>query len=274
MKKILQISLIIFIGLFSCNSKKEIDLKLPPYKPQYVVECYMMPGQTFKLLLSQSTGIENTIPLDPLVFADVKIFHNSDTIQLEPIPYLDTTYYKFYTYTSNRQVEYDTVHPYYLEIKIQNSDVVLRSQTKFLAKPVIKEIAMNTLNGDDYSLNVTVDDIDKGKTNYYLFQILDSAAGREFNYRPRNRAYFDDKLVASDRIGIYTSYRYGLGESIIARAFHLTKDHYDFISSIDEAQNANGNPFGRPTFIVSNVSGGVGIFTTINFSERFAVIGQ
>lgn len=273
MKQIL-ISILALIILFcgSCNSKREIDLKLPPYKSQYVVECYLVPGQKYKLLINESTGIENSVPLNPLVFAEVRIFHKNDTILLNEFPIIDTVYYKAYNYVSSRIVEYDTVNPYFLEIKPLNSDKVLRAQTQFIRRPKITELSQSSMNGDDYSLSLYVKDVDPSQTNYYFFNIVDSLSKYDFGHGPRNRSYLDDKLIINGKIGIFTSYKYGLGETLIAKAYHLTKAHYDFLTSLEEARNANGNPFGRPTFVQGNVSGGVGIFTSMNYDERHFTI--
>lgn len=264
------IALVLF--LVSCNSKKEIDLKLPPYKPQYIVECYLTPNEPFRLLLSQSSGIENSIPLNPLIFADVRVFHKNDTILFDDFPVVDTAFYKAYNYVSNSIVEYDTINPYFLEIKIRNSNEVLRAQTRFLKRPKINKIGMSTIDGIDISLNLSIDDVSKSENNYYYFMIIDSLKRYDFEARPRNSALLDDKLVTDRQIGIYSSYKYNEGESLITRVYNITKEHYDFLASVDEAQNANGNPFGRPTFITSNVSGGVGIFTTLNYDEKKIVI--
>jgi hypothetical protein len=267
---IIILALILFV--VSCNSKKEIDLKLPPYKPQYLVECYLTPNEPFRLLLSQSSGIESSIPLNPLVLADVRVFHKSDTILFDDLPIIDTSYYKAYNYVSNSIVEYDTVNPYFLEIRIRNSNDVLRAQTKFLKRPKINKIGMSTINGTDISLNLSIDDVSKIENNYYYFMIIDSLKKYDFEVRPRNSALFDDKLITDGKVAIYTSYKYNEGESLLARVYNITKDHYDFLASVDEAQNANGNPFGRPTFLVSNVSGAVGIFTALNFDEKKLVV--
>ncbi|HTF82243.1 MAG TPA: DUF4249 family protein [Cytophagales bacterium] len=262
------------LGLLGCNLKKEIDLNLPPYKSQYLVECYLIPGKKYRLLLSQSTSIQNEIPLNPLVFATARIYHNNDTIVLDDFPEVDQKYSKFYNYTANEIVEYDTVHPYYLEIKIQNTDVVLRAQTKFLRKPKVNPIIISTRNDLDFSLNVSTQDVDPTQINYYMFQIMDSSDVYDLESRPRNRSYLDDRLISNNNVGIYTSFKYGFGEAIIAKIYHLTPEHYEFLTSIDEAQNANGNPFGRPTFVSGNVSGGVGIFTSINHDEKSMTIGH
>lgn len=135
------------------------------------------------------------------------------------------------------------------------------------------EVGQTTKNGDDFSLSLSVNDVDPAHTNYYMFTIVDSLPKYDFSKGPRNRSYLDDNLIINGKVGIFTSFKYGLDEKLIAKAYHLTKDHYEFLTSLEEARNANGNPFGRPTFPVSNVSGGVGIFTSMNYDERHLVVG-
>jgi hypothetical protein len=52
----------------------------------------------------------------------------------------------------------------------------------------------------------------------------------------------------------------------------LTEEHHNFKESVNNAQSSNGNPFGQPANIITNLTGGLGIFTALNFSEKNIVI--
>jgi Domain of unknown function (DUF4249) len=260
--------------LHSCNIKKEIELNLPSYGQAYVVECYLMPDQPYQLLLSQSEAIESSIPLNPIIDADVFIYHNGDTIRLEAFPVYDSLKLKVYNYSSSKIVAYDTIHPFSLEIRIKNSNVVLRSQTIFLKKPKLDSIQVKTSDSVNYAINATFNDIDLLNDNYYYFQIYDYKDARDLNSSPKNSGLFTDKLISNGKIGLFTSYKYTNAEKIAVRAFNLDKDHYTFMSTFGGAQNALGNPFGKPTFIQGNVSNAIGIFTAMSYDEKLLTIGK
>jgi len=48
--------LLVAIAFASCNLEKEIELELPEYERQTVVECYLEPGLPYTLLLTKSDG--------------------------------------------------------------------------------------------------------------------------------------------------------------------------------------------------------------------------
>ena len=53
---------------------------------------------------------------------------------------------------------------------------------------------------------------------------------------------------------------------------HLTLDYYNFLTSINNAINANGNPFAQPATIQSNINGGIGIFTGLSYDQRYILV--
>lgn len=81
----------VMIALGSCNLEKEIDLNLPLYDGQLVVECYLEPGKPFNLLLTQSSGFFEPFSLETEQFlsdllvndAQVQIEHGGETYDLE-----------------------------------------------------------------------------------------------------------------------------------------------------------------------------------------------
>ena len=66
MKNIIQYIgvLILFLASFTaCNLEKEVEIVLPAYERQYVVECYLEPGKPFNLLLTKSSSYFDSISL-------------------------------------------------------------------------------------------------------------------------------------------------------------------------------------------------------------------
>jgi hypothetical protein len=88
------LSLILFLSAIatSCNLSKEVDINLPEYTDQPVVECYLIPGQRYELLLTHSNSFFDPLTgSDPSAYllsilepgAKVMIIHGNDTIHLK-----------------------------------------------------------------------------------------------------------------------------------------------------------------------------------------------
>src|SRR6478609_8996865 len=92
--------LLIAISLLfqSCNMQKDVDLKLPPYENQMLVECYLAPGKPFRLSILESVSyLANPFP--PTVdSAFVTITHNGIVDTLEYNPQYDPVDQKLYNY--------------------------------------------------------------------------------------------------------------------------------------------------------------------------------
>ncbi len=50
--------------LVSCNLTRDVDIELPEYDRQPVVECYLEPGKPFRLLLTRSYAFFDEFGLD------------------------------------------------------------------------------------------------------------------------------------------------------------------------------------------------------------------
>ena len=83
---------------------------------------------------------------------------------------------------------------------------------------------------------------------------------------------FNDNLFNGQQFSFYTGYAFNRGDTVTGRLYHLTDEHNSFTESVNNAQVSNGNPFGQPANIISNLTGGIGIFTTLNFAEKKLVI--
>ena len=59
------ITLLAVLAFFSaCNLTNDVNIDLPDYDRQPVVECYLEPGKPFRLLLSQSYSFFDPFGLD------------------------------------------------------------------------------------------------------------------------------------------------------------------------------------------------------------------
>lgn len=50
-------------------------------------------------------------------------------------------------------------------------------------------------------------------------------------------------------------------DSVVVTLFHIQKEYYDYLNSVENANSAFFDPLLNPEAIKSNITGGVGIFT-------------
>ena len=82
----------------------------------------------------------------------------------------------------------------------------------------------------------------------------------------------EDRLNNGRNFTVGTSYRFFAGDTVTATLYHTDQAFYRFRRSLNDARNANGNPFAQPSAIYSTVQGGIGIFTVLNYNRLTRVV--
>jgi hypothetical protein len=269
-----------FLSFSACgNLEKEIDLDLPEYQNQYVVECYLEPGQPFSLLLTQSFAYFDPFPTDLADFVDnllvdsavVVISHNGTdyTLANQLFPNLITG--KVYNYFNPELVPQDYDHDFSLKITLPNGKTIT-STTRLLPVVPIDSVVVEFNEKEDTLARVlTYLTDDQSTENYYRRMLhensLDSLPQQDFTT-------FDD-FVDDGRILFGSSYDFVEGDTVYNTIFHIERAYFDYWESVVNAVNANGNPFAQPTAIISNVTGdanALGIFTGISYDRDTTII--
>lgn len=265
MKRILKysISCLAFV-LASCNLQQEITINLPPHERELVVECYLEPGKPYRLLLTESTAFGASPLPNALVPAIVTITHRGVTDTLSLIPTIDTAYYKFYNYVSDKQAVYDTINEYRLDIQLLTTLRRFTATTKFM--PIIPINSYRFVVRDDSSaaIRLSVND-PTNQTNFYRLMVN----GDTLRNPERFSQTFSDDFFDNGRITFFSNFRFDLGDPLVLTLIHMTPEHFMFWRSIQDALAASGNPFSVPSRIKSNIVGGTGIFTTLSFDRRY-----
>ena len=261
--------------------EREIDIDLPEYSGQVVVECYLEAGKPYNLLLTQSAGffdpIDTSDPLalftDPLEQgAQVHILYRNDTVILEnadPLIYLPQVR-RFANYYSSELVPMDFDNDFHLDIITQNGGKITGT-TRLLPVVPIDSVVVEADPGNDttYRLLTYFTD-DQDQDNYYRrilnYATLDSVPDQDF--------VTDDRFV-EDVVVFGTGYDLVKGDTAYNTLFHIDEAHYDFSISVFNAISANGNPFAQPGRITSNVYGPgdpIGIFTGLSYDRVITII--
>lgn len=278
MKNIPFIIILISILLFeACNLEKEIEIDLPDYESRPVVECYLEPGQPFALSLSQSASYFDTFPnlnlsfLQKVLISDAKvsITHLGKTYELKNTFRFNSRTQKVFNYYNTELVPTDFNNNFELRITLADGKII-ESSTRILKKVPIDSLVVQFQEKDTMARVLTYLTDVPNQANYYRRMLhkssLDSLAEQDF--------ILDDRIV-ENVLAFGTGYDYEVGDTVISTIFHIDKEYYNFLESVFNARDSNGNPFGSPSPIISNVrgtAGAIGIFTGVSYDRKIVIV--
>ncbi len=277
------------LGLLAgCKSlQNDVNVSLPYYANQLVVEAYLQDGVVPRLTVTESVpylddgqaaaagsvvlplpnGLKVQIPADVTVTLTLP---GGRPVPLRFSPGLDETTGKYYTHIGTSRLTIQAGQQFGLDAQDKRG----RHVTGTAIAPTLIRIdstkyKFNDLTGDD-------------KRAYFLTKWTDPAATTDY-YRlmlhkgkPANNSETDNDI--SDRLfnGLpysqVTRYRFRPGDTVTATLYHVDSLYYNFRQSTRDARNANGNPFAQPAGIRSTVQGGLGVFTVLVSDKRTVIL--
>ncbi|WP_188686765.1 DUF4249 domain-containing protein [Rufibacter glacialis] len=259
-------------ALASCDMEQEIEVKLPKLPPQLVVECYLVNNEPMKLALSESAGYFDAPEAIIVKGATVTITKNNEApVVLRDTVLVDQENQKVYTHYNRRRVR--TAPGDVFKLLITDTQGRRLTGTTTVLPPV-------PIDSVGWKFNSKPE---QSQEAYLLVRWQDDAASKNF-YRllvhkadtsgidSQLDAEVDDQLRNGKKITYTTTYRFQRNDTLTIKLFHLDESYYEFISSIEDARRANGNPFAQPVTIKSTVAGGFGVFTHLNFQTKEVII--
>jgi hypothetical protein len=265
MKKLIYVFM--FCSLLSCNRTKNIDVPLPAFNSQPVVECYIEPGQPYRLTLTESVSYFSTPTLPVIPHALVLITHQgvTDTLRYLAIP--DSSDGKAYNYVGDttKKVPYDYNTPFTLYIKDSLGRVVTSTTT--ILPPVPIDTVEFQFNNAGRAITIVHFTDNPATTDYYRYLVVDNPG----IFQEKGDIVFSDQYFQTSSQAIASQVTVAPG-MIYVYLMHLTADYYNFLTSVNNAINANGNPFAQPASIQSNINGGIGIFTGLSYDVKYVLV--
>ena len=270
-------TILLFGILFSmsCNLEKQIDIDLPNYDSEPFIECYLVPNQPFRLLITQTSSYFENLTLDNPLFsesfllqgAQVSIFQGINKYELENKLIIDPNTEKIYNYSNSNSVEYNTIDSFYLEILLPNGDQIT-SASIFLDTVQFDSIVVQFDQNDSLARTLTYFKDFPNETNFYR-RVL--TVGETFD-EPIQDFVTDDLFI--DSVFVFGSgYVFNSGDTVFNSVFHLTEDYHNFLESVQQAIDGSGNPFGVPSPLQSNLLGNAqGVFACISESKNKTII--
>jgi hypothetical protein len=260
MNKILMFILAI-AAFASCNLEKEIDLNLPEFKSQLVVECYLEPGKPYRANIFQTTSYyaPTSDLLNSIVQnATVIITYQGVADTLRPGIYPDGS--NLYVYGSSTVVPADYTSDFFLEV-IDTAGNRITATTKIASPVQIDSIQTEPLSlaGDSSLIVLTFSQDNPTIKNFYRRMQFRTTADETDSLKID--FIVNDEITSNGQLVLGGPPIFVKGDTMVIQFMEITEAFYDYIESRESLEAANGNPFAQPGVIKSNIVGGIGIFT-------------
>jgi hypothetical protein len=282
MKLHLKIFIYALLGVIvaSCDLQKEVDLDLPEYEPEVVVESYLTPGQPYILSLIESVPYYDNIRIKYISDAEVKITYQDKVVELVSfgIPLPDTSMEAsqltsivgdtIFSYIALELVPEVYYEDFNLEITLANGEKITATTQIY---PAVKIDTLEyRFNDDTLAFLLTKFQDDPERSNFYRITLHEG----NLNNNPDQDFAVDDILTNGTQFTFGTGFEYEIGDTLIRTLYHITEDYQRFIETSDAATAANLSPFGQPASLYSNINGGQGIFTGITSDQKSIIIEE
>lgn len=235
----------------SCALNNDTDIEFPGVEKNVFLECYLTPGKNFELRLMENNSFNENLVLQLVWNADVLI--SSELTERKLLNILNSnknTSYVF-NYGISELVPNNYSGEYSIDILTDNG-IHLTAKTFVVEFVPIKNIK-EAQNEVIVSFNVPRNMKEK------FFSII--AEGKDDKEDRLIIEDFDGSLWSNEEVSVSLKGDFYNWKSLKIKLQHITSDYYEFKKSIDDAYSANIDPFTVPTKMVSNVNGGIGIFT-------------
>jgi hypothetical protein len=233
----------------SCLEEEELPLDVLGSEPGYFVECYLNPGELYKLSATKVQAIHEDYLLDYSIEFEVKV----DTIKL---------LHSLYRENENRF--------------IYNYGSALRFQPKAGETVKLRLISpeLDTITGET-EIPDEIEILDAFIRNDSIVYSYETCINQKHNYYMASFHYWyedDDALqvLFSDFSHIYTkqivtgAYQLPEDKTFLKGSltlFRITEENYKYQLSLDNAQRANTDNLIQPTPLQGNLKNSMGIFT-------------
>jgi len=265
---------LVAITAIGCGLEREVELELPSYVPQPAIEAYLVPGEPFRVLITRSAGF-----FDPLETQNQQFFENvlfdsarvsirigdEEVIELPEGIYFDPLSGQLHNYGADAAVPFNYLDSIFLDVEFPDGRVA-QGATQLLPPvgfdSIVVEYPEDLVDRDTLARIFSyITDPDPATVNRFhrllSYTPIDSSAEQDF--------VFSDEFSDQGSIPTGTSFEFAGGDTLYILNAHVDEDFERYLTSVQTAEQANGNPFAQPSSLLGNLSGSanpIGIFTT------------
>ncbi|SMO52253.1 protein of unknown function [Saccharicrinis carchari] len=249
MKRIIYLSILLAILLPACVENRELSFNGLHTEPGYFIECYLIPGDIYRLSATKLQPLYEDYILDYSLELKVKI----DTLLLEHGLYKQEHTQYLYNYT----------HPYHFmpaqNALIELMLITLENDTVLASTTVPAKVNILNPRKDNNEISFDFTLSPQSIHNYYMLNI--SLQQADTVYR-KNRFLDYGHLNTKDTVTFsYDISHYGDSEKISVVLRRITKANYDYQISLQNAKDANRDNLVLPSPLAGNLKNATGIFT-------------
>lgn len=243
----------------ACSMQQEIEVDLPQHNSVTFIECYLEAGVPARALATQSVSFFDSLEVKPADDLQFTLYRNGEQINLKNEYEVDEFHQTVYNYISSDNIEYDAHAHWELVVHRQEKEIA-RGSTRFLSKPVIKHINYSLTADSLLAVEVKIED-DPGQENFYRLSIHSQGRKSDDGFK----GVWNDNTAANGVLKLSTGYAIkAYSDSVSVSVYHIDREYYDFLHSLQKAYEANYNPFAQPSNIESNLRGeAMGVFTAV-----------
>ena len=288
------VSLLLVLGLVSCES--EIDIILPPPETLVVVDGTIENGQFARVAVTKTTpyfDVINFASLAAIFITDATVILSDGVISDTLLPVFDATQFPPYFYQGDDPAligqEWKT---YYLTVYALGD--TLTATTSIPGAVPVDSIRWSQFGNDD-SLGLGGIFFKEPDSLGNFYHLLAKRQGYPYyvtvpfqgisNDQIGNGQYIDDfpfgrpdpvpgwfNTATGDTIPDESGIRWRRGDTIYTKLCSIDFYSYEFLRTYDDAASSFGNPFSAPTYVASNIKGGLGGFVGIGATYSMYIV--
>lgn len=275
-------------SLAGCGLVRDVELELPGFDAPPFLECYLTPGEPYRLLLTRTASIFDTIDADTARFlenltldgARVTVEHAGQTVVLDNAYALDERTSQAFNYTARERVPHNYRDSFRLTVELPDGGLIRAATLLLPAVPndsVLTEYDGARLERGDSLARVRTyfTDPDAGRVNRFHHLLTVGQRGR-----PAERDFvFADEFNAGLTIGTVSFYRFAPRDTVRVVTAHVDAVFERYLTSLQLSLASNGNPFAQASPVIGNLrgtgsgEGALGIFTSYDYNEEAVAIG-
>ena len=278
------IYILICLTLFGCT--RDVDLDIANSEEKIVVEGRIETGGVPEVYLTKSIAIFEDFDFNNLaqyIISDAIVTISNGTLVDTLKPEIDLTSLPPIVYTTKSPsfvgIENETYN-----LKIIVGDKIITSTTTIPRKVELDSVWIREENGIPGKGFVWahLSDPDTLGNGYRWEQKLTT----ETKFVSPVGSTYDDKIINgksfdflsqkpfdtnNDSLDRTTAFYYDITDTVIIKFSSIDKASFDFWRTLDVSKSNNGNPFAPPITPITNIKGGLGVFTGYSVSFDTAV---